>query len=50
MLEKKGGGVVNIWWLKEKMSGMTFVNPNILALKYGKDMEMETVNTFVEYI
>ena len=32
------------------MSGMTFVNPNILALKYGKDMEMETVNTFVEYI
>ena len=32
---RKGGGagrgVVNIWSLKEKISGMTFVNPNIPA-------------------
>ena len=47
---KGGGGVVNIWSFKEKFSGMTFVNPNIPALKYGRDMEIEAVNTFAEYI
>ena len=31
---KGGGGVVNIWLLKEKNSGMTFVNPNIQVLKW----------------
>ena len=49
-IRKRGGGVVNIWSLKEKLSGMTFVNPNIPALKYGRDMEIEAVNTFAEYI
>ena len=49
-VRKGGGGVVNIWSLKEKTSGMIFVNPNIPALKYGKDMEIEAVNTFAEYI
>ena len=29
---------------------MKFVNPNIPALKYGRDMEIEAVNTFAEYI
>ena len=30
---KKGsGGVVKIWSIKEKISGMTFVNPNIPAV------------------
>ena len=29
---------------------MTFVNPNIPALTYGRDMEIEAVNTFAEYI
>ena len=28
---------------------MTFVNPNIPVLKYGRDMETEAVNTFAEY-
>ena len=28
---------------------MTFGNPNIPALKYGSDMEIEAVNTFAEY-
>ena len=32
------------------ISGMAFVNPNIPALKYGRDMEIEAVNTFAEYI
>ena len=36
--------------MKEKNSGMTFVNPNTPALKYGRDMKIETVNTFAEYI
>ena len=49
-VRKVGGGVVNIWSLKEKFSGMTFVNPNIPALKYGRAMEIEAVNTFAEYI
>ena len=49
-VRKGGGGVVNIWPFKEKFSGMTFVNPNIPALKYGRDMEIEAVNTYAEYI
>ena len=49
-VRKGGGGVVNIWSLKEKNSRMTVVNPNIPTLKYGRDMEIEAVNTFVEYI
>ena len=35
-VRKRGGGVVNIWSLKEKISEMTFVNPNTPALKYGR--------------
>ena len=47
---KKGcEGIVNIQLLK-KNSGMTFVNPNILALKYGRGMEIDVVNIFSEYI
>ena len=47
---KKGcEGIVNIQSLK-KNSGMTFVNPNILALKYGRGMEIDVVNIFSEYI
>ena len=32
-------GAANIWSLKEKNSGMTFVNQNIPALKYGRDRD-----------
>ena len=49
-VRKGGGGAVNIWSLKQKISGMTFVNPNIPALKYGRDMETEAVNTSAEYV
>ena len=38
-IRKPGTGAVKIWSLKEKCSGMTFVNPNILALKYRRDMK-----------
>ena len=49
-VRKGGAGVVNIWSLKEKISGMTFVNSNFPALKYGGGLEIEGVNTFTEYI
>ena len=43
---RKGGvGVVNIWSLKENF-GTIFVNPNIPALKYEREMEHEAVTTF----
>ena len=47
---KGGGGVVNICSLREEISGMTFVNPKIPALQYGRAMEIEAVNIFAEYI
>ena len=43
-------GAVNIWSLKEKICGMTFVNPNIPALQYGNDMDLDAANTFAECI
>ena len=49
-VRKGGWGAVNIWSLKEKIAGMTFVNPNISVLKYGGDMEIEAVSSFAEYI
>ena len=49
-VRKGGGGVLNIWSLKEKNSGIISVNPNIPALKYGRDMEIETISKFAEYI
>ena len=49
-VRKGGGGLVNIWSFKEKISGMTFFNPKKRALKYERDMEIEEVNTFAEYI
>ena len=38
--KRRGGGAVNIWTLKEKIS----------ALKYGRDIDIEAANTFAEYI
>ena len=29
----------SMWSLIKKVSGFTFINPNIPALKYGRDME-----------
>ena len=47
-VRKRGG--VSIWSLKEKISGMAFVDLNIVALKYERDTEIGAVSTFVEYI
>ena len=49
-VRKGSDGAVNIWSLKEKNSGIKFVSPNIPAIKYGRDMGIEAVNTFAEYI
>ena len=42
----KGNENVNLWSLNQKIAGLTFVNPNVPALKYGRTMEEEAVNTF----
>ena len=48
MVIKGTGGYVNLWALNQKISGLTFVNPNIPSLKYGRDMEPEAINTFTD--
>ena len=45
-LQKHGGESVNLWPVFQKISGLTFVNPNIRALKYGRTMEENAVNEF----
>ena len=44
-VEKGDGGTVNIWSLNQKISGPVFVKPNITAVKYGRDMKIEAVET-----
>ena len=45
-VRKPTGGFVDMYSLKEKVSGRTFTNPNIPALKYSRDMESEALSTF----
>ena len=45
-----GGGYVNLWQVFQKISGLTFINPNIPALKYGRSMEINAVNNFIDVI
>ena len=35
---------------ERKITGITFVNPNIAPFKYKRNMEIEAVNTIGEYI
>ena len=49
-VEKGGGGTVNMWSLKQKISGLVFVKPNIPALKYDRDVEIEGANNSIEFI
>ena len=45
----KGGiGYINMQSLCQKISGLTRINPNIPALKYGRDMEQHASNSFFE--
>ena len=49
-VEKGDGGTVNMWSLNKKISGLVFVQQNIPLLKYGRDMEIEAENSFIEFI
>ena len=43
----KGIGVyANLWKLKQEIAELIFVNPNIPSLKYERDMDPETINSF----
>lgn len=39
---------VNMWSLNQNISGFRFTNPDLPALKYGRTMEINAVNCFVE--
>ena len=41
---RKGQCEIDLWQLFQKVSGLTFVNPNIPALKYGRAMEPIAAN------
>jgi len=47
---KGGSNYINMWSLNQKISGLAFVNPNIPALKYGRTMEEEAVNSFNHFM
>ena len=49
-IEKDGCGTVSMWTLNQKISGLVFVTPNIPALKYCRDKEIEEANIFIEFI
>ena len=48
-VQKLTGGYINMYALNEKVSGRTFINPDIPALKYGREIEPEAANVFKEY-
>ena len=45
---KPTGGCVYVWSLCQNISGLSFTNPDLPALKYGQTMEMEAENEFFE--
>ena len=49
-VEKGGGGIISMWSLNQKISGLVLANPNIPALKYGRYNEIEAAITFIEFI
>ena len=49
-LYKGNGAVVNLWNVFQKISGLTFVNPNIVSLKYGRAMEPNAANSFFDLL
>ena len=45
---KLTGGFVNTLSLCQNISGLSFTNPNLAALKYGRTMEVEAANNIFE--
>ena len=51
--EKGGGNTINMSSLNQEISELVFVKPIFraeIALKYGKDMEIEPAHTYIEII
>ena len=48
-IQKPTGCYIDMYSINEKVSGRTFVNPNVPQLKYGRDMEPEAINAFEVY-
>ena len=47
-VKRGGGGVINMFQTNKKVSGLTYTNPEIPALKYGREMEDIAANAFLE--
>ena len=45
-VQNRSGGCIDMWSLNQKISGRTFIDPNVPALKYGRDYESEAVESF----
>ena len=45
---KPTGGCINIWSLCQNISGLSFTNSDLPALKYGRTMEMEAAKKIFE--
>ena len=41
---------VDMWSFHQSILGLTFVNPDIAALKYGRAIEFEGANQFYEVL
>ena len=50
MTKVEKGGTINMRSLNQKISALGFVKLNIPGLKYGRDMEVGSENTFTEFI
>ena len=44
---KPAGGCVDMWSLCQNVSGLSFTNSDLPALKYGRTMKMEDTNEFL---
>lgn len=47
---EKGSSDVNVWALVQKVGGLTFTNPCIPALKYGREMETDAAEKLLEIL
>ena len=45
---KSTGGSFNMWSWYQNISGLSFTNPELPALKYGQIMEMKAINEFFD--
>ena len=48
MRKFQSGGIANMFTLNQSVSGFSYVNPDLPALKYGRAMEPEAANCFLE--